>query len=39
MSDSKDKLSPENGSILLNIIWAIVIVGIFIAIGFKCKTF
>ena len=33
MSDSKDKLTSENGSILLHIIWPIIIVGIFIAIG------
>ncbi|MEL1230082.1 MAG: hypothetical protein VXA26_02115 [Candidatus Neomarinimicrobiota bacterium] len=33
MSDSKHKSATENESILLHIIWPIIIVGIFIAIG------
>ena len=33
MSDSKHKSATEDESILLHIIWPIIIVGIFIAIG------
>tara|TARA_Y100001970_G_C13757656_1_gene614139 strand:- start:243 stop:374 length:132 start_codon:yes stop_codon:yes gene_type:complete len=33
MSNSKLKSATENGSILIHIIWPIIIVGIFIAIG------
>ena len=33
MIDSKDKLTSKSGGILLHIIWPIIIVGIFIAIG------
>ena len=33
MSDSKRKSATEDESILLHIIWPIIIVGIFIAIG------
>ena len=33
MSDSKHKSATENESILLHIIWSIIIIGIFIAIG------
>ena len=37
MSDSKHKSAKENESILLHIIWPIIIVGIFIAIGISIE--